>query len=285
MKPAHCTDPSGHCACEHVIELPWAPWYWTETVLINNNHYAVAHPIHQHGGWYWVVGEDKFDYHKININRTIIMRKDKNCAAKKDCLPRNLIKPPAKDTIQVPPNGYVIIRTPLGNAGTWIFHCHINFHVDIGMALVLQIGSLGKPLSQRQGWSTGPLTRNEPCLTQPLSPNGSPKFISWFLGMDKNQIRYIEPGSDLVFSWNRKDHNVNEITEELYNSCNFSLNGTNTKGLPYNRAERGDYIWTAPALPQGKTIETYFFACGRHEGYHCNHGMKLKVFVKKNCPY
>ena len=40
-----------------------------------------------------------------------------------------------KDVIQVPNNGYVIIRTRLDNPGTWIFHCHIDFHLSIGMGL------------------------------------------------------------------------------------------------------------------------------------------------------
>ena len=40
-----------------------------------------------------------------------------------------------KDVIQVPNNGYVIIRTKLDNPGTWIFHCHIDFHLGLGMGL------------------------------------------------------------------------------------------------------------------------------------------------------
>ena len=40
-----------------------------------------------------------------------------------------------KDVIQVPNQGYVIIRTHLDNPGTFIFHCHIDFHLSIGMGL------------------------------------------------------------------------------------------------------------------------------------------------------
>ena len=40
-----------------------------------------------------------------------------------------------KDVIQVPNRGYVIIRRKLDNPGTWIFHCHIDFHLSIGMGL------------------------------------------------------------------------------------------------------------------------------------------------------
>ena len=40
-----------------------------------------------------------------------------------------------KDVIVVPNRGYVIVRTFLDNPGTWIMHCHIDFHLSLGMAL------------------------------------------------------------------------------------------------------------------------------------------------------
>ena len=148
---------------------------------------------------------DKFDH---DINRTYIMELDQNCADGKNRLPRNFDFAPAKDTIQVPPGGYVILRTKLDNAGTWIFHCHINFHVEIGMAMVLQIGELGKPNLEGQDWCTGPLKRNEVCETPPPSPGGGnhsfvsiyllsfilgPAFINWYYGME-NAHRCVKPG-------------------------------------------------------------------------------------------
>ena len=151
--------------CEHVIQQPWAPGYWAETVLINNNKdHTAAHPIHQHGGWYWVVGMGKYNH---TISRTWIMDQDK-----KKLLNRTYLNAPAKDTLQIPQNGYAIIRTPLDNAGAWIFHCHINYHVEIGMAMVLQIGELGGNPLYGQDWCTGPLEQNAVCKTPPPSPKG-----------------------------------------------------------------------------------------------------------------
>ena len=78
-----------------------------------------------------------------------------------------------KDVIQVPDGGYVILRTRLDNPGTFIFHCHIDFHLSIGMGMVLQIGEF-------EDWNTntGPLAKNNQhinkiCEEEPPSPIAS----------------------------------------------------------------------------------------------------------------
>ena len=136
--------------CNHVTEYPFVSslvTWWVETILINTNlaQYAASHPIHQHGGWYWVVGEGQFPPRKEGseeyptVNRTYIEEQyksgllqvnDANHAWYGDLDDWHRLP---KDVIQVPNNGYVIIRTPLDNPGTWIFHCHIDFHLSIGM--------------------------------------------------------------------------------------------------------------------------------------------------------
>ena len=151
-----------------MIQQPWAPGYWSETVLINNYlNETAAHPIHQHGGWYWVVGMGKYDY---DINRTYIEDQDR-----KHKLSRNFEFALPKDTLQIPPGGYAIIRTKLDNAGTWIFHCHINYHVEIGMALVLQIGELGTDPLLGQNWCIEHEEENTKCKTSPPPPGGGKK--------------------------------------------------------------------------------------------------------------
>ena len=74
---------------------------------------------------------------------------DQDCPRGSQCLPRNLDHPVFKDVVLVPTNGYVIFRTPLDNPGFWILHCHINYHVEHGMAMVLQFG-------EPEGWAMGP---------------------------------------------------------------------------------------------------------------------------------
>ncbi|KAL1123235.1 hypothetical protein AAG570_002322 [Ranatra chinensis] len=54
---------------------------------------------------------------------------------------RNLVDPPVKDTVTVPDGGYTIIRFWAANPGYWLFHCHLEFHAEIGMAVVFKVGS------------------------------------------------------------------------------------------------------------------------------------------------
>merc|ERR1712037_585416 len=145
-----CTNqgPMELANCSHVLQQPEAVGEWFEIVLINTNtDGGVAHPIHQHGGWYNIIGQDQFDQN-IKISRELIIEKDKECGRSR-CLPRNFDRPVFKDVIQVPTNGYVIFRTPLDNPGAWIVHCHINYHIEHGMAMVFQFG-------EPHGWAMGP---------------------------------------------------------------------------------------------------------------------------------
>jgi iron transport multicopper oxidase len=38
-----------------------------------------------------------------------------------------------RDTVTVNPNSYVIIRFKADNSGVWLFHCHIEWHVVMGL--------------------------------------------------------------------------------------------------------------------------------------------------------
>ena len=152
---------SNSTLCQHVLKFPFSkttwPWNffwdeqtWQEIILINSAEEGASHPIHQHGGWFWVVGEGQFNH---TINRTYIKNEFENGNLKKnvndglgkrttwnfpddlidDIFINSFILP--KDVIQVPNQGYVVIRTHLDNPGNFIFHCHIDFHLSIGMGL------------------------------------------------------------------------------------------------------------------------------------------------------
>eukprot|EP00092_Neocalanus_flemingeri_P019227 GFUD01020828.1.p1 GENE.GFUD01020828.1~~GFUD01020828.1.p1 ORF type:complete len:939 (-),score=141.75 GFUD01020828.1:668-3415(-) len=274
--------PAGEpCKCQHVIKEPWVPGYWAEFVLINNNLFeTAAHPIHQHGGWYWVVGMNKYDAN-VTVDRTFIMQEDKKCNATKNCLPRNFDHPPAKDTIQVPQNGYVIVRTKLDNAGTWIFHCHINFHVTIGMAMVLQIGEFGKPAWEGQDWCTRPLTKNkkEVCPTKPPSPDGGPEDIYWHLGMEnEHYYRCVKPGENVTFVW-EYGHSVNWLKPENWNDCHWNKTTRQVnRDLIDEKRGYGNYVFS------NMIHGDYHMACGVGGGhYHCKHGMKALIHVSPHC--
>jgi iron transport multicopper oxidase len=38
-----------------------------------------------------------------------------------------------RDTIAVMPNSYVVLRFKANNPGVWLFHCHIEWHVEMGL--------------------------------------------------------------------------------------------------------------------------------------------------------
>ena len=41
--------------------------------------------------------------------------------------------PMRRDTFVLKPNGYIAIRFTANNPGVWLFHCHIEWHVDQGL--------------------------------------------------------------------------------------------------------------------------------------------------------
>ncbi|KAF1953672.1 laccase-2 precursor [Byssothecium circinans] len=45
--------------------------------------------------------------------------------------------PVKRDTVVIPPYGYLVLRYQAQNPGAWYFHCHIDFHVVGGMAAVI----------------------------------------------------------------------------------------------------------------------------------------------------
>jgi iron transport multicopper oxidase len=48
--------------------------------------------------------------------------------------------PMRRDTITVNPNSYAVIRYQADNPGVWLFHCHIEWHVVMGLiATIIEI--------------------------------------------------------------------------------------------------------------------------------------------------
>ena len=54
-------------------------------------------------------------------------------------LERNLDRPPLKDTVTIPSGGYTIIRFIADNPGVWLLHCHVEFHSESGMSLLIRV--------------------------------------------------------------------------------------------------------------------------------------------------
>lgn len=124
----------------------------------------LSHPFHLHGTSFHVIGMGRSPDTNVNkINLKHALEWDR-----KGLLHRQFAKPPLKDTVAVPNNGYVVLRFRADNpghfqeweknhisivqfiyfflqsfcfAGFWLFHCHFQFHIVIGMNLVIHIGT------------------------------------------------------------------------------------------------------------------------------------------------
>ncbi|KAM7348084.1 multicopper oxidase 1 [Cochliomyia hominivorax] len=119
------------CKCHHVLQVPLNSI--VELIIIDEGFtFDANHPFHLHGNAFRVVGLER-----LGANVTVEMVKQLD---RYNLLKRNLNRPPVKDTVTIPDGGYTIIRFEAHNPGFWLFHCHIEFHAEIGMALVLKVG-------------------------------------------------------------------------------------------------------------------------------------------------
>ncbi|EWZ79220.1 hypothetical protein FOCG_18256 [Fusarium oxysporum f. sp. radicis-lycopersici 26381] len=95
--------------------------------ISNKSMDMMGHPMHLHGHKFWVLGsgEGSFPYTKVTD-------------APADLI--NLQDPPYRDTMGLPSQGWAAIRYVTDNPGTWMFHCHLQWHIAVGMAMVLVEG-------------------------------------------------------------------------------------------------------------------------------------------------
>ncbi|GMM36749.1 ferroxidase [Saccharomycopsis crataegensis] len=91
--------------------------------IVVNNHDDGKHPFHLHGHIFQVIQkspefEDPTDY-------------DEN---DHESFPDY---PLLRDTVQVAGNGYMVLRFKANNPGVWFFHCHVDWHLEQGLAITL----------------------------------------------------------------------------------------------------------------------------------------------------
>ncbi|GME92239.1 unnamed protein product [[Candida] boidinii] len=101
--------------------------------LILNNYDDGAHPFHMHGHKFWVIAYKQsgtFHYNDYEKRPERL----------------NFDKPLYRDTINIAPFGYIIIRFVVEHPGVWPFHCHIGWHLEAG--LLLTINELTSEYSQ-----------------------------------------------------------------------------------------------------------------------------------------
>ncbi|KAL4140250.1 hypothetical protein PRNP1_014535 [Phytophthora ramorum] len=105
-----------------------------EVVLVNVKD--EQHPFHMHTHSPWVVGSGVASIDQIRSNQLP---------------PLKLLNPMTRDVYTVPPctsdgnggckdAGYLVLRFNADNPGVWIFHCHIDWHLEAGLSMVLVEG-------------------------------------------------------------------------------------------------------------------------------------------------
>lgn len=126
-----CKERTGYCECSHV--LPVKLNSVVEVIIVDEGvTFDANHPFHLHGHNFRVVA-----MRRLNASTSVERVKEFDKAG---LLTRNLKNAPLKDTVTVPDGGYTVIRFKADNPGYWLFHCHIEFHVEVGMALVFKVG-------------------------------------------------------------------------------------------------------------------------------------------------
>jgi FtsP/CotA-like multicopper oxidase with cupredoxin domain len=80
-------------------------------LIVLNDQTGIGHPIHLHG-------------HDISIASLGPGRWNGSL---------NFDNPPRRDTVQMEGNGHLAMHFAIDNPGTWLWHCHIAFHVSAGL--------------------------------------------------------------------------------------------------------------------------------------------------------
>ncbi|CAG9808695.1 unnamed protein product [Chironomus riparius] len=133
------------CQCTHVLQVPLNSL--VEMILIDEGVvYEANHMFHLHGNYFHVVGMDR-----IGTNVSLEQIKELDKAGK---LKRKFADSVKKDTVTVPDGGYTIIRLFADNPGLWLMHCHLDFHAEIGMAVILKVGEFDEMLPVPRGFPT-----------------------------------------------------------------------------------------------------------------------------------
>merc|ERR1711939_122430 len=130
---------------------------------------TMGHPMHLHGHKFWILGsgEGDFPYSSVQDVPSSLA---------------NLDDPPYRDTVELPASGWAVIRYVSDNPGAWLLHCHIQWHLVSGMALVLVEG--GDRLPAFLGSSNVSTTLSgvpSVTATQPSSPAHAlgPELTLW----------------------------------------------------------------------------------------------------------
>ncbi|KAG0268711.1 hypothetical protein DFQ27_005951 [Actinomortierella ambigua] len=87
--------------------------------LVINNKDPGNHPFHLHGHVFQIIGRRDTAYDP----------------ATSEPFPETAPNPARRDTVLIPSDGAISIRFRADNPGVWLFHCHIEWHLEAGLAM------------------------------------------------------------------------------------------------------------------------------------------------------
>ncbi|XP_017102333.2 uncharacterized protein Mco3 isoform X1 [Drosophila bipectinata] len=118
------------CECTHVIRFP----AYRHVEMVVANLMDNTHPFHLHGYTFRLVGQGVLGNANDARNIRELDRRGRLSRLNDDYVAV------AKDTVQIPGLGYIIVRFVTNNPGFWLYHCHIEAHSVQGMVAVLKVG-------------------------------------------------------------------------------------------------------------------------------------------------
>ena len=76
------------------------------------------HPFHLHGSHFLIIASSDYPEAEFEYESQWLVR----------------------DTVSIPPSGWVKLRVIASNPGVWLLHCHIDWHMSAGLAVILNVG-------------------------------------------------------------------------------------------------------------------------------------------------
>lgn len=137
-----CIEKSNVCRCIHRMKVKLGSI--VELLIIDIDD-SLTHPFHLHGHKFYVMDMGIFNEKMIveRILKTGIPSERRNAND----------KPPHKDTILIPNPGYVRLKFRADNPGFWLGHCHFDWHLAVGMAVIFQVGELDQMKKRPEGFA------------------------------------------------------------------------------------------------------------------------------------
>jgi len=145
----NATDPHAYGPLSFVLN------YGEVVDVVVKNGDRGGHPFHLHGHKFWIVGRSQnYSSTDPTLNPPIVEGQE---------------NPMRRDTIVILQNHSATLRFVANNPGAWLFHCHIEWHFEIGFAMQF----IEAPLEAQKYSNNFPPILNTHCAQLKLPYSGN----------------------------------------------------------------------------------------------------------------